>query len=290
MMADLCRRALDAGIEADYVRRLVGKRRLMPAPPPIDCEQWPWALKIFTLGGFAMVRGNETVQFSGKIQKRPLELLKFLIAGGGAASQEQIADCLWPDAAGDAAYSALKVTLSRLRRLLGVEGAIRWQEGKVSLDPRIGYVDAQAFLQVVAQFEKAIKEDVDRLCAENSPVLRLADKAVAIYRGSFLLDDEEKFWVIPQRERLRSRFSSLVTRIGELLGKTGQWEKALAFYRRGVEVDELAEEFHQGLMICHRELGRRANAVEAYHHCRKLLAAKLGIEPSPKTAAIYKSL
>ena len=290
MMADLCRRALDVGIEADYARRLVGRRRLMPDPPPIDCEQWPWALKIYTLGRFAIVRGDEAVQFFGKVQKRPLELLKFLIAGGGAASQEQIADCLWPDAAGDAAHSALKVTLSRLRRLLGVEGAIRWQEGKVSLDPRIGYVDAQAFLQVVGQFEKAVKDDADRFCAENSRVLEFADKAVAIYRGRFLLEDEEKFWIIPRRERLRSRFSSLVTRIGELLGKTGQWEKALAFYRRGVEVDELAEEFHQGLMICHRELGRRANAVEAYHHCRKLLAAKLGIEPSPKTTAIYKTL
>jgi len=288
MMAELCKRALEAGIEVDYVRQLIRKRNLTPDPPPIDCAQWPWVLKIYTLGRFAIVRGDEGLQFSGKVQKRPLEMLKVLISNGGRASHEYVADCLWPDAAGDAAYSAFKMTLSRLRRLLGVEGAVRFQEGIASLDPHTCYVDARAFLRIIARFEKGISETT--ACRENSRTLQLADKALAIYQGHFLFEEEEKSWAIPYRQRLRSRFSSLIARIGDLLGKTGQWEKALEFYRKGNDIDDLSEQFYQGLMICHRELGRRADAMEAYYHCKKLFATRLGIEPSQKTKAISKTL
>jgi len=290
MMTDLCQRALEAGIEVDYVRHLIRKRNLMPDPPPIDCEQWPWALKVYTLGRFKIVRGDEVMQFSGKVQKRPLELLKFLIAGGGSATHEQIADSLWPDANGDTSYSTFKMTLSRLRRLLDVEDGIRFQEGRVSLDPRACYVDVQAFENITGQFEKGIKEGTASHGDEHSNILKLADKAVAIYEGHFLPDEEEKLWTAPCRERLRRRFSMLITRTGDLLGKAEQWEKALDYYRKGIGIDDLNEAFYQGLMICHRELGHRAQAKEAYHHCKKLLAAKLGIEPSDKTSSIYHSL
>jgi len=66
--------------------------------------------------------------------------------------------------------------------------------------------------------------------------------------------------------------------------------KNIGFFRKGIDIDDLSEEFYQGLMICHRELGRRADAMEAYHHCKKLFATRLGIEPSPKTKAIYRTL
>jgi len=290
MMADLCQRALEAGIEVDYVKRLIRKRNLMPNPPPIDCEQWPWALKFYTLGRFKIVRGDEVLQFSGKVQKRPLELLKFLIAGGGSATHEQIADSLWPDAAGDTAHSAFKMTLTRLRRLLDVEDVIRFQEGRVSLDPRACYVDVRAFEKIAGQFEKGIKEGTACHGDEHSNILKLADKAVASYKGHFLSDEEEKLWTAPCRERLRRRFSMLITRTGDLLGKAEQWEEALDYYRKGIDIDDLTEAFHQGLMICHRELGHRAQAKEVYHHCKKLLATKLGIDPSGKTSSIYHSL
>ena len=58
-----------------------------------------------TINGIPMHRGR-------KAARRPLELLKALIARGdttvGAA---ELADSLWPDAEGDAARDSLRVTL-----------------------------------------------------------------------------------------------------------------------------------------------------------------------------------
>jgi DNA-binding SARP family transcriptional activator len=43
-------------------------------------------------------------------------------------------------------------------------------------------------------------------------------------------------------------------------------------------------------MICCGVLGRHANAMEAYKRCKKLLSAKMGIEPSENTKAIYRDI
>jgi len=262
----------------------------MPDPPPVDCETWPWALKIYTLGRFEIVRAGdpgERVQFSGKVQRKPLEMLKALTANGrGEIAEEQIADWLWPDAQGDAAHSAFKTTLFRLRRLIGVEGGIRFQDGKVSLDPRYCWVDAPALEGIIALFDKRVAAPEQ----EDGSVLKLVEKAAGLYVGHFLPADERQFWTISYRERLRSRFSRMINRAGDWLEKTGQWEKAIEYYQKGLDIDDLSEEFCQRLMICHQQLGRHANAIEVYNRWEKLLSLRMGIEPSAKTKAIYRNI
>lgn len=287
MMAELCLKALEEGIEPEYARHIIRKRDLMPAPVPVDCEKWPWAIRIFTLGRFEIVKDGdpgENVQLTGKVQKKPLEMLKALAANGGReASEEQISDRLWPDANGDAAHSAFSTTLSRLRKILGIEGAIRLQDGKVSINPRYCWVDALAFERVLARLEKL--DDTAPAPGEKS-VIDLVEKTVALYKGHFLPGDEGQFWTISYRERLRSAFSRLINRAGDRLEKAGLWEKAMDYYQKGLDIDELSEEFYQRLMVCNQELGRHSNAIEVYNRCRKLFLSKMGVEPSAKTRAI----
>src|SRR5262249_10329627 len=145
IMAGLCARALDAGIEQDYVRGLVQKRGLVPESPPVEAEAWPWPVKILTLGRFEVLLDGEPVRFARKVQRKPLALLKALVAFGGRGVREELVmDALWPDAEGDAARVALASALHRLRGLLGREQAILRQEGLLSLDSRHCWVDVWA--------------------------------------------------------------------------------------------------------------------------------------------------
>ena len=50
VMARLCAKALEAGIEVDYVRWLIQTRRLMPEPPPIHLKVWPWPIRVLHPG------------------------------------------------------------------------------------------------------------------------------------------------------------------------------------------------------------------------------------------------
>jgi DNA-binding SARP family transcriptional activator len=43
-------------------------------------------------------------------------------------------------------------------------------------------------------------------------------------------------------------------------------------------------------MICHRELGQPAAALQAYRRCRELLSVVLGLAPSAETEAVRRSL
>ena len=79
-----------------------------------------WPLKIYTLGQFALLHDGKPLALSRKVQKRPLDLLKLLIASGGQGVETgAMIELLWPDAEGDAAQASFDSTLYRLRRLIG---------------------------------------------------------------------------------------------------------------------------------------------------------------------------
>jgi DNA-binding SARP family transcriptional activator len=58
----------------------------------------------------------------------------------------------------------------------------------------------------------------------------------------------------------------------------------------GLEADPLAEELHRQIIRCQAALGRRAEALSAYHRCRKTLAIQLGIDPAPETETLHRAL
>jgi LuxR family maltose regulon positive regulatory protein len=57
-----------------------------------------------------------------------------------------------------------------------------------------------------------------------------------------------------------------------------------------LDADGLVEEFHQGLMRCHARLNRRAEALAVYVRLKQLLALTLGVQPSPSTQELYRTL
>ena len=294
VMAHLCATALAQGITVDYAQSLIRKHRLTPDKPPLHLENWPWPFKIYTLGKFELLKDDKPLQFSQKVQKKPLLMLKAMIAQGGKDLKEgRLSDMLWPEADGDRAYSAFTTTLSRLRQLIDNEKAINYHEGKATLDPRYCWVDAWAFDRIFEQIQaepERTGEDEARGQGEDKKVLRLIEKAIDLYQGHFLADESEEFWTTSYRERLRNKYLLLIIRLGNYLRNTQQWENAVENYRRALEVDNLAEEFYQHLMICYRQLGQYAKAIEVYKRCKKMLTSALGVEPSPKTEGIHKTL
>jgi two-component SAPR family response regulator len=177
--------------------------------------------------------------------------------------------------------------------LIGNEKAIEYHEGRATIDPRFCWVDAWAFERIFEQIEaesKRIGEDETWMRAEDEKVLRLIEKAITLYQGHFLAGESEEFWMTSYRERLRNKYLLLITKLGDYLQKTEQWDKAVANYQRALETDQLAEEFYQYLMICYRQLGEYTKAIEVYNRCRKIFTGVLGLEPSPKTEAIRKTL
>ncbi len=285
VMAFLCGKALEAGIEVDYVKDLIRKLNLTPDDESIEMESWPWPVKIYLLGRFQVFIDDEPVQFSGKIQKKPLMLLKALVTlGGGEVQAEQIEDVLWPEAEGDEAHNSFDTTLHRLRKWIGHPDAFRFGSGVAEMDRKICWTDVWAFESLI---EKAgMEEKQGRL----GRTLDLTEKAVSLYKGTLLPGEANEPWTVSPRERLRRKFLKCVTWLGRRHEDAGEWEKAVSCYDRGLEADDIYEEFYQHIMLCYQHLGRKAEALATYERCRKVLSARLGVKPSTKTEKLRKSL
>ena len=276
----LCAKALGAGIEFEYVRELIRRRRLAPPVPAKEYEAWPWPVKIHTLGRFEVIIDGKPLEFKGKAPRRIIQLLKFLVAcGPGGTSEEKLIDILWPDSDGDAAHDSFSVSLHRLRQILGNEKALLLRDGCPRLDPNICWVDAHAFEELLAQEEGGGPGESEHL----------TEKALLLYKGPFLEESSEP-WLISCRERLRHRYLRAIRRRGEQLESAADFEGAANLYEKGLEADPLAEELYRRLMKCYNDAGRRGEAVSSYQRCKKILRSAMGIDPSPETEALHRTI
>ncbi|WP_171016003.1 BTAD domain-containing putative transcriptional regulator [Ramlibacter sp. 2FC] len=285
MMARLCSEALDAGVEIDYVKRLIRLRQLRPHKA--DTPHWPWPVRIFTLGGFYLVCEDQPLAFNGKSPRKALDLLQALIAQGGReVHTTRLMQTVWPDESSSNLRNLFDNTLHRLRRLLGHNEVLHLHDAKLTLDADHCWVDAWAFEHLTTSRVHGSEDGSRR---EDAFSESGAQAALRLYQGHFLQSEAEQPWSLPYRDRLRNRFQRLVRALGARLESAGQWEAAIEVYERGIEIDNLAESFYQRLMFCHHQRGEHAESVRVYRRCRELLSIVLGISPSAATEEIRRA-
>ena len=285
-MAELCGLALTEGIEVDYVCHLIRSRGLVPDTSTGQLSAWPWPFQIFTLGKFRLVAEGTTRSMVSRGSKRPLELLKVLVAMGGRdVRTEHLADTLWPHKDGDYAYGSLTSALHRLRRLLGIDDAILLQEGRMSLNPRYVWVDTWAVDRLLADAERDVAITVG-----GKSMVAVAERLLEHYRGAFLEDELETSCYTALREHLRGRVLRLLNKIARHATRPADVDTAARLFERTIDADPRCEDLYRGLVVLFADHGRRTEALDVYHRCRSMLASKPGATPSREMTALYDKL
>jgi DNA-binding SARP family transcriptional activator len=264
---------------------VISKRGLPPPDP--DVEAWPWPIKVYTLGRFVVMKNDQPVEFTGKAQRKPIELLKALIAlGGRGVPAERLVDALWPATEETGGQKALEITVHRLRKLLGANGALRVSDRCVTLDPASVWADAWSLDRMLARTVPATDLGWPAIDA----VEAVAAQSLRLFRGGFLADDGDAPWQLPLRHRLSGRFQRLVLHLGERWECAGEWSRAAVLYQRATEIEPLLEIFYRRRMVCLRAQGRCAEALEVFRRCRQTLSVTLAVQPSAETIAVYRAL
>lgn len=264
-----CALALEHQIEPDFAREVIAARGLEAARP--ELAQWPWPISVRTLGRFGIAIDGRDLTFAGKVARKPLELLQFIIASGGSdVSSATVMFALWRDLEGDKAKSAFNVALHRLRKLLGRDDAVLLEVGRLALHPKLIWVDCLAFEQLA---------DGAALGPATPTSDSAARQAVALYGGAFLHDTDDEPWQLVHRARLASKFKRLVTRLAARCPAP----EARGLLERALELDPLAEDLARTLMELLAAAGERAAALAVYERHRRAIAAELGVETSQAT-------
>ena len=265
--AILLAQALAAGIESEYACRLVRTHDL-PAPDGISANRaWPWRIEVRVLGPFEVLIEGQPLRFTGKAQRRPLELLMALVARGGRQVPEAVlADDLWPDAEGDHAHRSFVTTLQRLRALLGRRDLLILSGGRLSLDSRRVRVDLWDLESTIRELEGRVAS-TDLTAAED-----LLERLLAIYRGPLLVNEPEAAWAVEPRQHTCSRFQGAITDLGRALLEHGEPERAIRCFHRALDTEPGTEVFCQGAIVAYRRLGDEVSVRSLQTACPRLAA------------------
>jgi len=287
MKQELCVLALNHNIEVTYVKKFIRIYELQPKNNQAIPDNWPYPIKIHTLGRFSLLINDEPINAGRKASKKLLELLKVIIAFGGKdVNSEKITQALWPDQDGDAALSVFNTTLHRLRKLLGKD-VIKFSEGKVTLNRDVCRVD-------IWGFERQLNHLIAYQSKTDSPTLDVLltdlNNLFTLYQGQFLNSEEDHSWILATRLRLHQKLLKAITFLAHQLEKNNRYSDAISLYQRGLDIDDVNEEFYQGIMRCCLALDMTAEGIATYQRCRTNFQLKFNVNPSKATEQLRSSL
>jgi LuxR family maltose regulon positive regulatory protein len=278
-MSQLCELALANDIERQHVCGIIKKTGLQPCSKAFRSTDWPWPVRVEVLGHFRLIVQGDVISGRTKSQKKVLELLKVLIAlGGKRVSAARLADAVWSDAEGDDARNALKTTIHRLRKLLGVPEAIELKDGCLSLCTRYCWVDALVF----SSLAMTPRSSADRIANRR--------QALKLYQGPLLAEEENLPWMIAPRAHLQQTAHKIVMELGVRHEGRLRWNEAIRVYRKGLDTDPIDEQICRHLMQCYQQSGRDDAAIDTYEHCCSELKAQVARSPSAKTRLLAESI
>lgn len=218
--------------------------------------------------------------------KQSSVLAALLLRPGQVVGADTLVGALWADRPVASARSGLATYVSRLRAVLGPEGATRVRhEGR-------GYLFAPAPGDEIDYMRAAELEGKARAAAAEGHWRQARDAAstaLALWRGEALADvesDELRSEHLPYLEELRIRLEQL--RIDAHLAG-GEYDAILPSLRALSGSHPLNEPFHERHFLALYGAGRHADAQEWFRQVRLRLREELGSEPSPLLRRFYEA-
>lgn len=197
------------------------------------------------------------------------------------ATRDRLVDLLWGEAPPDAADAALSALLSKLRRIVGVEGR---SELRLAL-PADAWVDVEAAAEAVHRAESSVAR------GEWTAAWGPARVAQHVSERLFL-PGEAGPWVVARRGALDAMRIRALELAGLASARIGGGELATAerTAERLVTLAPLRESGTRLLMEIHAARGNRAEALLAYEELRRRLRDELGVGPSAETVEAHRRL
>ena len=199
-------------------------------------------------------------------------------------SRTKIAGYLWPQMSDTEALANLRFTLSSLRHTLKekktLQPVLSASRGTLQFNPLSdAWVDVTFFEQQLAY------------AAELSPMQALSylTAAAQCYRGEFLegfyLPGCSEFddWLLLTRERLTVQSLGVMHTLTEFYKSRRQWEQALTYTQRALELAPWDENLHQQAMRLLVHNGDTSAALAQYRSCKRLLTEVFQVPISAET-------
>ncbi len=250
-------------------------------------------LQIYLLGEFRLYRDGTLITHKDWHTRQARQLFKLLLTERGrTVSMRKLTALLWSDYA-DSAYKTLRSAVSALRSVLEPE---RDPQTPSRFVPRghAGYTlifpaDSAVWIDVI-EFERLLDQALAAPAVSGKERRKLLERALQLYSGDYLAQDEEASWARAERVRLRERYFTGVAALAEWQYEAGLYRDALEQCRQALEFDSCREPLYRLMMQCQAQMGDSVGALQTFEQCRQLLDEHLGADPSPQTLRLHTAI
>ncbi|MFQ6059051.1 MAG: BTAD domain-containing putative transcriptional regulator, partial [Anaerolineae bacterium] len=258
--------------------------------------------------------GPPGVEWAGRplaIPRRQARALLYRLAAWlQPIPREQLCFLFWPDTPESTARRHLSHLLTHLRRALPAPEMLLAADDHLGLDPGRVWSDTMAFERLCAALTPSPLRPPP--CPPAPPKLggmgggegeggwggggEGLQQAVDLYRGPFLAgfslptSPEFEIWLAQERQVWeRLYLEALAARIEDLMAGE-KYEAAIAYARRYLDTDDLAEDVHRRLIELYAASGDRNSALRQFERCVAVLERELGVSPLPETRVAYQAV
>lgn len=205
----------------------------------------------------------------------------------GPVTHQDLADALWSEEPPSSWNPALRGVVARVRRFLTEAGfderVLTGADGCYRLHlPQGTWVDVEEATRAAILADQRLGDDVDLARSSALAALQLTEHP--------FLPGLSGTWLDERRDALRQARVRALHALALAHLASGDPDRAVRSARDAVALAPMQEENHRVLMRALDASGERGEALRVFERCRTLLADELGIDPSPRTTALYLEL
>jgi LuxR family transcriptional regulator, maltose regulon positive regulatory protein len=245
-------------------------------------------LRVDVLGPIRIRIGE--VDVSGpELRRGRVRTLLTLLVLRGSVRRERICDLLWPDLDPAAAAQNLRVTLSRLRRLLSSGPAASGSPSRLLARGDTVELAEEPFVRTDLRLVEIALADAGRArdSSDSAGEIACLHQVVDMWRGEALTDLDAVGELIGNVEQVRRSLVDAALRLGELSLVAGRPGEALQYAERARDGSPYSERAHRLAIACHlqrRDSGGLQSAVDATN----AMLAELDVDPEPTTQMLLR--
>ncbi len=243
-------------------------------------------LTISLLGFPQLARNGRSLQLAST---KAIALLAYLSVSGMLHSRAQLAVLLWPESDNKHGRGALRYTLSIIKKEIGGDFLISNRQ-QIGLDPTaVCTVDVVQMRQLLSP---ALGPEEALTTAQCEQVAQGVELYQADFLLGFTLRDCEQFneWAFIQAETLRRDLATALKRLALVYQQQQNYDTALNYAHRWLNLDALHEPAHVLLMQLYAESEQWTAVHDQYQALNDLLEKELNTPPQPETVALYQEL
>lgn len=276
------------GLQKNDDSRIIQAARMLSREIP---QSPPPGLIVHLLGPFRLMVGETLVPEKQWKSQKAKTLFKYLAYHRfqGYLNKEILMELVWPEEDPRKSAKRFHVALASIRKTLepdlprGVPSSYIKSIGDtyhLELGDK-GFVDSEQFLTELRNSEGA-----------ENPEAALSHwlKAVALYQGDLLPEDPYVEWCQTERERLREKVLTTLSKLIAFFEGIGNWQKCIEYAEKSLNTDPYGEDIYRQLMGCYSQSGNRGGIAKTFQRCKQKIMVDLDSPLSPETEALYRAL